>query len=110
VVIRGACLSLLLFAAAPAQSEPRCELPGKVEHWVFDACMWEAETDDFAAPAVQACIARTDRQLGRYKPCTQRRILKERLCHRWENTSQQAVRRCVRDPKRTGTTVKNSGL
>lgn len=110
MVIRRACLSLLLFAAASAQSEPRCELPGKVEHWVFDACMWEAETDDFAASAVQACIARTDRELRRYQACTQRRILKERICRAWVGPQKEAVRRCVQDPGKTGMTVQNGGL
>ena len=100
----------LLLVAAAAHGEPRCELPGKVEFWVIDACMWEAETDDFAAPAVQACIQRTDRELRRYEPCTQRRILKERICRRWEGPAQQAIKRCMRDPGKTGTTVKNDGL
>lgn len=103
----GLCL---LLAAATAHGEPRCELAGKVEHWLADACMWEAGTDDFASTKVQACIARTDRELRGYKPCTQRRILKERICRAWTGPSEKAVRSCLRDPNKTGMTVKNGGL
>lgn len=77
--LAGPMLSLALSVSA-AVAQPRCEVPGEVVHWTYDACMFEAGTDDGLAPDVEACAARTERALYRLKPCTQKRVLKERIC------------------------------
>ncbi|MCY4743995.1 hypothetical protein NYO99_03315 [Pelomonas sp. UHG3] len=102
-------LSLAL-STSTAIAQTRCEVQGEVAHWMYDACMFDSGTDDGLAPEVEACIARAERALHRFKPCTKKRILKERVCRKAVGQVSKDVRYCMQDPGMKGPTVRNGGL
>lgn len=96
-------LSLLLASQASA-----CQVPGDVQHWIVDYCLYKSETDDFLAPEVMSCIEKQNNE--GLSDCAVKTKYKEEICTMMQSYFDDSPEKCLEDATFSGPTVRNGGI
>lgn len=87
-----------------------CPVPGEVDHWVIDYCLWINESDDLSQPGVQECYKAEKKQASGMSSCKAKQHFKRKICevHAYYDDSFN-IKSCLADVEFQGPTVSNGG-
>lgn len=101
--------TMFLWQSAAAIAAPKkCTIPGEVEQWAKDFCMYSASTDDLAHPYVVACMSKQP-EVRESKACSSKKKYKTGICAVVvrDQSYPGNLNQCVKDKSFSGPAVRN---
>lgn len=102
---------IAILIASTCYSE-ECEIEGKAILWVYDACLWEFETDDTLHPGVIECVEKSEKYMKSVSECEAKRSFKRKICDLAKEYEIEGINpgTCMSEDKALGPSVRDGGI